>query len=801
MTRLCCVTKCTGPGLRSLLQQSTGDGGAGLPARGLSSRPAGGVSAPRAWAEPLFGVMVLLVQRGRRGDAPHVSLAFRESARVVRPHVRVRRPVALGLSIDTHGALQAGRVERWASTLQPGALGARGRQAGRSAFDADRDGVIRLNTAHPCLSKTTGPDGRGSLCRAVSRTPDRLAVVDAERVLTYRDLDARANGVAHHLHSNQIGAGHIVAVACSRSQWLVVACVGILKAGAAYLPLDPAYPPLRLAEILADSGARLLLTDRPGQAGLDVTQIPPAPFRPAARVRSDDLAYVIYTSGSTGRPKGVAVEHGAFANMALAQIASFAITPADRIAQFSAPSFDAWLYETFLALLSGASLAMVPEAAKSDARDSRVARARRPSLLVPSVIPARPRPGSAWCRAPSCNGRESANADDARHYGRSIRSSTLWSDRVRGCATLHEVGPEGSGPIPIGRPIPNTTAYVLDDLLQILPIGVPGELYLGGTGVARGYLDRPDLTAERFLPDPFTPGARLFRTGDRAVRNRDGTLHFLGRLDQQIKLRGYRIEPGEIEHCILEQPGVSHAAVIDRGGELLAYVVGPVAGLREHLLGRLPSFMVPNRFVSVERLPLTSSGKLDRRALPDPQNAPAVARAPRDQTERRLVAIFAEVLGAAPGPDDDFFLNGGHSLGRCRSSRVRRPRRGPAAASRLSLPTRLGAGRHRPFTGAVRWAPIPASLRRPTIRPPRAATLWVWHGSEEVHVARAVLSPARSIASACSVRFGRCWTSRIAPHPLRPGGAELRQRVDPVPTRPPVRGALGEAEAQTWLRE
>ncbi len=781
------------------------------------------VSAPRDLGRnPLFDVMVLLAQPEGDGEptVPQVEISgFPVESRESRfdlTFVFGDEGSVLGLSIEYSTELfERERVERMSEHF---------RSLVRSVLaDPSRPvGLLSMLTPMELGHLDTAPPGEWPassdltvvdlFAAQVSRTPDRLAVVDGERTLTYRDLDARANGVARHLGSNQIGPGHIVAVACSRSEWIVVACLGILKAGAAYLPLDPTNPSSRLAEIVVDSGARFLLTDRPHESGLDVTTVPAAAFRSLARVQQDDLAYVIYTSGSTGRPKGVAVEHGAFANMALAQIANFGITPADRIAQFASPSFDASLYETFLALLSGASLAIVPEAARSDARGFLEWLERDcPSVLVlpPSFLRALDQAPLDGVRLLVTAG-ESANADDARHYGRSLRSINAYGPtEFAVCATLHEVGTEGSGPIPIGRPIANTTAYVLDDLLQVLPVGVPGELYLGGTGVARGYLGRPDLTAERFVPDPFTPGGRLFRSGDRAVRNRDGTLHFLGRLDEQIKLRGYRIEPGEIEHAIREHPDVSHAVVIERGGELLAYVVGRTAGLREHLLGQLPSFMVPGRFVPVERLPLTSSGKIDRRALPDPQYpaAATVARAPRDQTERCLLTIFTEVLAATPGLDDDFFLNGGHSLGAMQvASRVRRD---------LGVDLPLRAVFLHPTVSALadivrslaplRWAPIPALPPAPDHPASHAQRrLWVLArlgGGYALPGAILIAGPIDRLRLQLAVRalLDRHESLRTR---FVLVDAELRQRVDPVPDEALRCVALsGEAEAQTWLRE
>ncbi|MBT6277027.1 MAG: amino acid adenylation domain-containing protein, partial [Chromatiales bacterium] len=473
------------------------------------------------------------------------------------------------------------------------------------------------------LTQTTSPDSNAALAAPrhpskqtvldcftaqARQAPDQIAVTDGGCALTYRDVELRANGVARQLSFRAVGPGDVVAVICLRSALLPVACLGILKVGAAYLPLDPAAPPSRLEALLADSGARLVVTDGSHPAGLDISDSVAIEGRVAPRTAAGDLAYVIYTSGSTGHPKAVGVEHGAFVNMALAQIADFAITPADRIAQFSAPSFDASLYEMFLALLSGASLAVVPEAAKGDAKDFLAWLAtERPTVLVlpPAFLHALERAPLKGVRVLVTAG-EAAHPEDARHYARTLRSINAYGPtECAVCSTWYAVASEGTGPIPIGRAVSQTTAYVLDELLQLLPAGVPGELCIGGAGVARGYLGRPDLTAERFVPDPFRPGGRLFRTGDRVMADANGVLQFLGRLDQQIKVRGYRVEPGEVEHHIRTHVGVCDALVIEHGGELLAYVVGATGGLREHLLGRLPTFMVPGRYVSMERLPFT----------------------------------------------------------------------------------------------------------------------------------------------------------------------------------------------------
>ncbi|WP_283134663.1 non-ribosomal peptide synthetase [Rhizohabitans arisaemae] len=515
--------------------------------------------------------------------------------------------------------------------------------------------------------------------RQVRAHPERTAVVDGDRRIGYAELDALANGIADRLGDVR---GTLCAVHAGNSIEMVAAWLGVLKAGGDYLPLDPALPVGRLEMILADaapsvilstgavpvaSTARMLRLDDAGPAAA-------APDAPAPR--DGDLAYTIYTSGSTGRPKGVQVEHRNLANLLLAMADRLASGPGDVWLGLTSPSFDISALEVFLPLTTGGRLVVVPP---GTARDG-AAVLRLIGDEGVTHVQATP---SGWevllehdfddQTIVALSGGEALPIGLARELRARTRrllnvygptETTIWS-------TADEVPPEPDR-VGIGRPIANTTVRVLGRDLDVLPIGVPGELYIGGSGVARGYLRRPGLTAERFVPDPFgLPGSRLYRTGDRVRWRADGTLEFLGRADNQVKIRGHRVELGEIEARLLEHPGVRQAAVALHGERLIAYTVpqGPVPPeadqLKHHLARTLPTVMVPGAYVVVERLPLTPNGKLDRAALPSPEPAPETvpARAEQSGVEHQVSEICREALGIADiGPDDDLFALGVHSL-------------------------------------------------------------------------------------------------------------------------------------------
>jgi aspartate racemase len=545
----------------------------------------------------------------------------------------------------------------------------------------------------------------GELFRAqAERTPDAVAVLAGTERLTYGELEARANQLGHHLRSRGVGPETRVAVCLDRSAGLVVGLLGVLKAGATYVPLDPGDPPARLESLLRDAGAGALLTERrrcgsfpPDWAAraicLDENRevIAREPSDPPAAPLAGQLACVMYTSGSTGTPKGVAVPHRAVVRL-VRGTEYFQGGPSETFLQLAPVAFDASTFEIWGALLTGARLVVAPPGTLSLEEIGRVVRDHGVTTM--------------WLTAGLFHLMVDRGVEDLRGVRQLLAGGDVLSPahvvrvlhELPHCRLVNGYGPTESttfaachpvaaddprGSVPIGRPIANTRAYVLDRRMQPVPAGMPGELYLGGAGLARGYLGRPGLTADRFVPDPFGPvfggelGGRLYRTGDRARWRWDGTLEFLGRLDEQIKLRGHRIEPGEIESALGELAGVRAAVVVareDHPGEkrLVGYLVpdGPAPGVeevRDFLRQRLPDYMVPSAFVVMETLPLSPTGKVDRRALPAPSDArsglEAAFVAPRGPVEELLAAIWAAVLRVdRVGIHDNFFELGGHSL-------------------------------------------------------------------------------------------------------------------------------------------
>ncbi|HEX2094412.1 MAG TPA: amino acid adenylation domain-containing protein [Longimicrobiaceae bacterium] len=553
------------------------------------------------------------------------------------------------------------------------------------------------------------------------RTPDAPAAVSAHEVLTYAELDARATRLARSLRHLGVCPEVRVGICVERGTHFAVAVLAVLRAGGAYVPLDPAYPADRLAYLLQDSGARLLLSQEALAGRLPATPArtllldaePEAISAESAEplesgAGPENLAYVIYTSGSTGKPKGVAVAHRPVVNYAVDIAARFGLTPRDRSLQFASPGFDVVVEELFPAWLSGGAVVF----------------SGGDLFSPPELLRVLERHGVTWFELPTAYWHEWVH--ELAHTGlrlpECVRFVIVGGERVSperladwarlGLPLVHvfgltetactsatlrlEPGDDGSRwpNLPVGTPTGNVRLYVLDARLQPVPVGVPGELYIGGEGLARGYLGRPDLTAEKFVPDLFSaePGARVYRTGDRVRWLADGTLEFLGRLDHQVKLRGFRIETGEIEAALTASPEVREALVMvreDTPGErrLVAYVV-PAAGytaeahglrrasreervgageLRERLGRELPEYMVPSAFIFLDELPLTSNGKIDRRALPAPDGSLAAAGreyvAPRSATEEVLAGIWADTLRVERvGVRDDFFALGGHSL-------------------------------------------------------------------------------------------------------------------------------------------
>src|SRR5579885_1001744 len=526
----------------------------------------------------------------------------------------------------------------------------------------------------------------------VARTPDAVAVLLEEEQLTYRQLNERANQVAHYLHRLEVGPEVVVGVCMSRSLEMIIGLLGILKAGGAYLPLDPAYTQERLAFMLQDTQASLVLTDPtvrekvpPTQAmvicvGEEAATIAAEPVDTvASAVHAAHLAYIIYTSGSTGKPKGVMIEHrNAVAFLDWAQ-ASF--SPQELAGTLMATSicFDLSVFELFAPLSCGGTVIVAENALHLPT----LPMAQRVTLIntVPSVMTELLRAGTL---PPSV---EVVNlAGEA--LPRSLVQQLYQQPSVKKVYNLY--GPsedttystwalverERQGNPPIGRPISNSQTYILDQHLQPVPIGVAGELYVGGAGLARGYLNRPGLTAEKFLGDPFStvPGARLYRTGDLARYLHEGTIDYLGRADHQVKIRGFRIELGEIEAVLSQLPGIQEVVVQacedGMGGKrLVAYVVAAEEVQsqvwREYLRGRLPEYMIPTVLMRLDALPLTANGKVDRRALPAPEQARSQAKyvAARTELEEQVARIWAQVLGLPRvGVLDNFFELGGHSL-------------------------------------------------------------------------------------------------------------------------------------------
>ncbi|WP_420125382.1 non-ribosomal peptide synthetase, partial [Longimicrobium sp.] len=571
-----------------------------------------------------------------------------------------------------------------------------------------------------------------------ARTPDAVAVVSGGVPLTYAELNGRANRLARHLVRLGVGPEVRVGVCLERGAELIVCGLATLKAGGAYVALDPAYPASRLELMLRDSGAAVLLTERrfaaPAVEGVRVVRVDEEAGAIAGESAADlpnraapgNLAYVVYTSGSTGTPKGVAVDHASLGSLCAWHARAFDVTGADRATQLASPGFDAAVWEVWPYLTRGASVHAVPDEVRADPpalRDWLVDNAITVSFIptpVAEPMLALEWPADARLRWMLTGGdRLRARPGAGLPF---VVSNNYGPTECTVVATSGVVETEGTRAPSIGGPIENTRVYVVDAGMRPLPVGVPGELCIGGAQVARGYLGRPGLTAERFVPDPFSAegGARLYRSGDKVRWLADGTIEYLGRLDEQVKVRGFRIELGEIEATLRRHPAVTDCAVVareDAGGEkrLAAYVVGEVEAeaLREHLRQSLPEYMVPSAFVPLDALPLTPNGKLDRRALPAPDLASVEEAyvAPRTPAEEALAQIWGDVLGIERvGVEDNFFAIGGHSLLATRVvSRVREALDVEVGVVALfDHPTVAGLARwlgERGAAGAAVWAP------------------------------------------------------------------------------------------------
>uniref|UniRef100_UPI00068B5399 non-ribosomal peptide synthetase n=1 Tax=Andreprevotia chitinilytica TaxID=396808 RepID=UPI00068B5399 len=528
-----------------------------------------------------------------------------------------------------------------------------------------------------------------------AQQPDAVALVFEEQELSYNELNCRANQLAHHLIALGIQPDDRVAICVERSLDLVIGLLGILKAGGVYVPLDPAYPAERLAYMLRDSQPAVVLTQAALRDGLPLGALPvwvldgtdlavqPAANPLVAGLTAEHLAYVIYTSGSTGQPKGVMNHHRGLCNLIPAHIQTFAIRPDSHLLQFASCSFDASIWEMMLALCAGAALHMVRQRtalAGAALRDTLLQAGISHAILSPAALSSLPQDETLGAVHTLITGGEALPPALARHWAQQHRLFNAYGPtEITVCATVYDYQWREHGTVPIGRPIANTQIYLLDAHGQPVPIGVAGEIYIGGAGVARGYLNRPDLTAERFVADPFStdPQARLYKTGDLGRWLPDGNIDYLGRNDFQVKIRGFRIELGEIEAKLAACVGVREAVVIARedqpgGKRLVAYVVPQdgielaVAELREQLSQYLADYMLPSAFVTLEAFPLTPNGKLDRKALPAPDQSSVISRsyeAPQGEVEQAIATIWQDLLGLERvGRYDQFFELGGHSL-------------------------------------------------------------------------------------------------------------------------------------------
>ncbi|MGB8508409.1 MAG: amino acid adenylation domain-containing protein, partial [Pyrinomonadaceae bacterium] len=527
--------------------------------------------------------------------------------------------------------------------------------------------------------------------RQAARTPEALAVICGDETLTYGELDARSNRLAHRLVGCGVGTGSLVALCLDRSADLLVSVLAVLKAGAAYVPLDPQYPRERLSITLSDAGACVVLTQSrwlsslPTHAAqtlcLDTDRecwMAESEAALSSDVTTSDLAYVIYTSGSTGRPKGVAIEHRNAVTFLHWACETFSKEELSRVLAATSICFDLSVFEMFAPLSCGGAVVLAENALAL----AEVAAASAVTLVntVPSAMAELVRAGRLpdTVRVVNLAGEALARelVETVYERGAGVRAVyNLYGPTEDTTYTSYVEVKRGERRVTIGRGIANTQLYVLDSRLEPVPVGVTGELYIGGEGLARGYVNRPEQTAERFIPNPFTPsaGARLYRTGDRVRWVGSGEIEYLGRADSQVKVRGFRIELGEVESGLRSHERVREAVVVVReeAGEkrLVGYVIGEVSGseLRRHLKDRVPEYMIPTAFVVLEQMPLTPNGKVDRKGLPAPDASRAGVDdayvAPRSPVEEIVADIWCEVLKVERvGVHDNFFELGGHSL-------------------------------------------------------------------------------------------------------------------------------------------
>ncbi|PVZ42393.1 non-ribosomal peptide synthetase [Pseudomonas sp. CC120222-01a] len=641
---------------------------------------------------PLFSA--LLNYRHSAADAPREGEGIWEGVRLLGGEERSNYPLTLSVNDLGEGfsfsvlavkGIGAARVTQWMANTLTQLL-----QALESGQQATVDSLPIIDEAarQQLLGSFNAmaqayPQGHTvhALIEAqAARAPEATALCQGDQALSYGDLNLRANRLAHRLIEQGVQCGDRVALCLPRSIERLIGLLAVLKSGAAYVPVDPTYPQARIAYLLADSAPTLVLADSTIDGlpveltRLDLDQpvswhsVDSNPQVPG--LDAHQLAYVVYTSGSTGQPKGVMIEHQTLANLVHWHCQAFALGAGERTSSVAGFGFDAMAWEVWPALCAGATLHLPP----AHIGNEHVEELLDWWLEQPLKVSFLPTPVA-----------EQALRRQRQHP--TLRTLLIGGDRLRqfdrdpGFALVNNYGPTETtvvatsgavlpgGALHIGQPIANTRVYVLDERRQPVPVGVTGELYIGGGQVARGYFNRPQLTEERFLADPFSrlAGARMYRSGDLVRWNADGSLDYLGRNDDQVKIRGMRVELGEIEAAMAAQPGIEHAVVLVRGERLLAWFTEATAvdldALRQALQASLPAHMLPHAFMRLEQLPLTSHGKLDRRALPEPDWAEQGYVAPLGETERAIAATWAEVLGVERvGRHDNFFELGGHSL-------------------------------------------------------------------------------------------------------------------------------------------
>ena len=502
----------------------------------------------------------------------------------------------------------------------------------------------------------------------VSKNQNNIALYCQERTLSYEQLNQRANNLAYLLHNTYgMSKEMIIPIIMERSENMIISLLGVLKAGCAYLPIDTTYPQERIDYMLQDSKAKLLLTDKTNEfkfQGIEyicVEDIAQTHTENLGVYKSpSSLAYVIYTSGTTGNPKGVMIQNGGFVNMALYQIESFNIMPEDRIIQFASFSFDASVYETFITLLSGASYVIVQ---KEELLNDFVAITQKykvnTAVLNPTFLA---NIGELENFKTIITAGEKAIVQDALRYAKKCNYINAYGPTEASiCSAFYKVdATKEYRVIPIGKSIANIKNYILNNEMQLLPIGAIGEIYTAGEGLARGYLGKPALTQEKFIEHPlFT---RVYKSGDIGKFREDGNIEYLGRIDNQVKIRGYRVELGEIENAILEDKNILQAVVLLRDTLLVAYIVGESKNIQTRLQAKLPDFMVPQYFMELESFVLTPNGKIDTKSLPNPTIKEKAHRQPTTQMEIELCKIYEAVLGVKVGIDESFFLLGGDSI-------------------------------------------------------------------------------------------------------------------------------------------